>query len=235
MSSPALAFAAGVLTVAAPCVLPMLPLVLGASLGTRRRTRPLFVALGFALAFAGVVLVFSSVTHVLGLTPDMLRTAAAVLLLPFGALMVWPTLYHRLSLRASGALSSFAGWQPGEALRDGPLGGLLLGASLGLVWTPCAGPVLASILTLIATEPASGTAAVLLLAYALGAALPMLLIGYGGQLASAWVRRVAGALPRVQQAFGLVVAGVALALLFHLDGPLTLWLSDVAPRLATGL
>lgn len=235
MSSPLLAFSAGVLTVAAPCVLPMLPVVLGVSVGARRRTRPIFIALGFALAFAGVVLLFSSVTHVLGLSQETLRSAAAVMLLGFGLLMMWPSLYHRASARLSGALSGAAGWQPGEALREGPLGGLLLGASLGLVWTPCAGPVLASILTLIATEPGSGRAALLLLAYSAGAALPMMLIAYGGQVASGWVRRVSGSLQRLQQGFGVVVAGVALALLFQLDGPFTLWLSDLYPTLSTGL
>jgi len=222
VTSAVLAFSAGVLTVAAPCVLPMLPLVLGASVGARQRTRPLFIALGFALAFASVVLLFNSFTQVLGLSHDGLRRGAAVLLLGFGVLMLWPALYHRLSLRWSGRL-----WQPAGPAREGPLGGLLLGASLGVVWTPCAGPVLASILTLIATEPASGRAALLLFAYSLGAALPMLLIGYGGQWASTWARRVAGGLPRLQQAFGVVVIGVALALLFQLDGAVTLWLTGL--------
>lgn len=239
MTSPVLAFSAGVLTIAAPCVLPMLPVVLGAAVGAQRRSRPLFIALGFALAFAGVVLLFSSFTQVLGLSHDTLRNAAAVMLLGFGVLMLWPSLYHRLSLRASGALSGIAGWQPAEhlphRLREGPLGGLLLGVSLGLVWTPCAGPVLASILTLIATEPATGHAALLLVAYSLGAALPMLLIAYGGQVASGWVRRIAGGLQRLQQGFGLVVIGVALALLFQLDGRFTVWLADRYPSFTTGL
>lgn len=235
MSSAVLAFSAGVLTIAAPCVLPMLPVVLGASVGSQRRTRPLFIALGFALTFAAVVLLFSSFTRVLGLSHGALRNAAAVLLLGFGLLLVWPALYHRISLRASGALSGLAGWQPAERLRDSALGGLLLGASLGVVWTPCAGPVLASILTVIATEPASGRAALLLVAYSLGAAVPMLLIAYGGQAASGWVRRVAGRLQRVQQVFGVVVMAVALALLFQLDGVFTVWLAGLYPSLATGL
>lgn len=235
MTSPVLEFSAGVLTIAAPCVLPMLPVVLGASVGSQQRSRPLFIALGFALAFAGAVLLFSTFTQVLGLSHGALRNAAALMLLCFGVLMLWPSLYHRLTLRASGALSGLAGWQPADPLRDGPLGGLLLGASLGVVWTPCAGPVLASILTLIATEPATGRAAALLAAYSLGAALPMLLIAYGGQVASAWVRRVAGGLQRLQQGFGVVVVGVALALLFQLDGSVTVWFADRYPSFATGL
>jgi cytochrome c-type biogenesis protein len=235
MTSAVLAFSAGVLTVAAPCVLPVLPVVLGASIGAQSRTRPLFIALGFALAFAAVVLLFSSVTRVLGLSHGQLRSAAAVLLLCFGVLMVWPSLYHRISLGASGALAGLSGWQPSARLRDGALGGLLLGATLGVVWTPCAGPVLATILTLMATEPATGRVALLLLAYSLGAAVPMLLIAYGGQVASRWVRRMAGGLQRLQQGFGVMVVVVALALFLELDGAFTVWATGLYPTLATGL
>ena len=82
-TSPWLAVAAGMLTVGAPCVLPMLPVVLGASVagGTAQRTRPLFIALGFALSFAAAALLFSSFTQVLGVSPEGLRSFAAVMLL----------------------------------------------------------------------------------------------------------------------------------------------------------
>src|SRR3989344_2239162 len=175
-TSPWLAVAAGMLTVGAPCVLPMLPVVLGASVarGPAQRTRPLFIALGFALSFAAVALLFSSFTQVLGV-------------------------------------------------------------SLGAVWTPCAGPVLASILTLIATEPPGVSTAVLLLAYSTGAALPMLAIAYGGQAAASHVRRISRHAHRVQQVFGVVVIAVALAMLLEVDGQVTAWLSQFYPSSFGGL
>ncbi|CAN7144852.1 cytochrome c biogenesis CcdA family protein [Acidovorax sp. LjRoot74] len=230
-TSPWLAVAAGMLTVGAPCVLPMLPVVLGASVsggsGAAQRTRPLFIALGFALSFAAVALLFSSFTQVLGVSQEGLRRFAAVMLLVFGVLTVWPRPFQWLSQHAGGVLSHMASLGMGSG--GGNWGGLLLGLSLGAVWTPCAGPVLASILTLIATEPAGVGTAVLLLAYSTGAALPMLVIAYGGQAAATHVRRMARHAHRVQQVFGVVVIAVALAMLWEVDGQITAWLTQFYP------
>ena len=230
-TSPWLAVAAGVFTVGAPCVLPMLPVVLGASMGgdgaAPQRTRPLFIALGFALSFAAMALIFSSFTQVLGVSQEGLRQFAAVMLLVFGLLTVWPKPFQWLSLHASGVLGRVAGLGMGRTA--GNWGGLLLGLSLGAVWTPCAGPVLASILTLIATEPVGPHVALLLLAYAVGAAIPMLVIAYGGQAAAQQVRRLSGYAHRVQQAFGVVIIAVALAMLAEVDGQITVWLSQFYP------
>ena len=230
-TSPWLAVAAGMLTVGAPCVLPMLPVVLGASVtgadDAVRRTRPLFIALGFALSFAAVALLFSSFTQVLGVSQEGLRQWAAAMLLVFGVLTVWPRPFQWLSLHAGGVLSRVASLGMGSG--GGNWGGLLLGVSLGAVWTPCAGPVLASILTLIATEPPGVGTALLLLAYSTGAALPMLAIAYGGQAAATHVRRSARHAHCVQQAFGVVVIGVALAMLFQVDGQVTAWLTQFYP------
>lgn len=234
MTSPWLAVAAGMLTVGAPCVLPMLPVVLGASLGHKLHPlRPLFIALGFALSFAAVALLFSSVTHVLGVSQEGLRQFAAVMLLVFGVLMIWSRPFQWLSLHASGVLNRITGL--GSGATAGNLGGLVLGLTLGAVWTPCAGPVLASILTLIATEPTTGSTAALLLAYSAGAAIPMLAIAYGGQAASGYVRRISRYTHRLQQGFGVVVIAVAMAMLLQLDGVVTLWLSQFYPQGAGSL
>jgi cytochrome c biogenesis protein CcdA len=224
VSSPALALAAGVLTVAAPCVLPMLPVVLGASIAGRHPARPLMIAAGFTLAFATLALAFGTVTHVLGLSQETLRQAASAMLLAFGLLMVWRRPFEWLAMHAGPALNRVAG--VGDGAGDGPWGGLLVGLSLGAVWTPCAGPVLGSILTLIATETAPARAALLLVSYAIGAAVPMLAIAYGGQYASVHVRRIAAFTRPLQQAFGVLIVVVALAMLLNLDTQLTLWLTQ---------
>jgi cytochrome c-type biogenesis protein len=156
-----------------------------------------------------------------------------VMLLVFGVLTVWPRPFQWLSLHAGGLVNRVAGL--GRSSSAGNWGGLLLGLSLGAVWTPCAGPVLASILTLIATEPPGISTAVLLLAYSTGAAIPMLAIGYGGQAAASHVRRISRHAHRVQQAFGVVVIAVALAMLLELDGQVTAWLSQFYPSGSGGL
>ena len=92
----------------------------------------------------------------------------------------------------------------------------MLGTTLGLVWTPCAGPVLGSILTLVATSKDTAWASLLLVVYAIGAALPMLAIAYGGQAVTTRVRSIARISPRLQQGFGVVVIAFAVAVLLSI-------------------
>lgn len=233
MINPLLAFLAGVLTIAAPCVLPMLPVVLGASIGQRDRSRPLFIALGFSLAFTAAALLFTTFSQVLGLTQDTLRQAAMVMLLVFGSLMIWPRPFEWLSMHMSGLLSRVNA--VGDRAGSGKWGGLVLGMSLGAVFTPCAGPVLGAILALVATTPDPAQAALLLGCYSLGAALPMLGIAYGGQYASTRVRQLARYAHRMQQAFGVLVLLTAVAMYFQYDSLLVVWLSDFYPAIQTGL
>ena len=234
LASPALAFAAGLLTVAAPCVLPLLPVVLGATAAGGPGARPVFIAAGFALSFTLLALAFGSVQHLLGLDPQTVRDAAALLLVAFGLSMLWPGAFQRLAMAMSGVLGRVAAL--GDRAGPGWVGGLLVGASLGAVWTPCAGPVLATILTLVAAQTHWGASAGLLGLYALGAALPMLAIAYGGQWALARVRALAGHTHRLQQAMGVVVAAVGLLTFLQYDTLVTVWLSGFYPAVfSTGL
>ncbi len=234
LASPALAFAAGLLTVAAPCVLPLLPVVLGATAAGGPGARPVFIAAGFALSFTVLALAFGSVQHLLGLDPQTVRDAAALLLVAFGLSMLWPGAFQRLAMAMSGVLGRVAAL--GDRAGPGWIGGLLVGASLGAVWTPCAGPVLATILTLVAAQTHWGASAGLLGLYALGAALPMLAIAYGGQWALARVRALAGHTHRLQQAMGVVVAAVGLLTFLQYDTLVTVWLSGFYPAVfSTGL
>ncbi len=229
----ALAFLAGLATVAAPCVLPMLPIVVGGSLGPSQRSRPLFITAGFVAAFAGVTVVFSLFSQLAGLSAQGLRNAAVAALVLFGASMLWRTPFDALAARAGGALGAAAG--SGTAPRAGRLGGFMLGLSLGAVWTPCAGPVLGAALTLLATAPEPRHAALLLLCYALGAGLPMLAVAYGGRWVSLRVQLLARHLVAVQRVFGVLVIAVALAMFFQYDVLFTAWLSRFLPSISQGL
>ena len=228
-----LALAAGVVTVAAPCTLPMLPILLGASLGQTGGARPALIALGFVLSFSATALFLSAITSIFDFDPNVLRNAALVLLLGFGLLMIWPTPFEWLFSRTGGL---FAGMSAADARSHrGNLGGFVLGTTLGLVWTPCAGPVLGSILTIIATSRDTAWASALLVVYAVGAAIPMLAIAYGGQTATARVRSLARISPRLQRGFGIVVIAFAIASYFQYDTLIVAWLTAFYPNGQTGL
>jgi cytochrome c-type biogenesis protein len=224
-----LALLAGVITIAAPCTLPMLPILLGASVGQTSKARPVMIAAGFVLSFSVVALALSAITRVFDFDPNVLRSAAAILLAGFGLLMLWPAPFERLMSHLGG----FTG--VGVAENQGVLGGFVLGTTLGLVWTPCAGPVLGSILTVIATSNDTAWAGTLLVTYAIGAAIPMLAIAYGGQAVTTRVRSLARIAPRLQQGFGVVVIGFAALSYFQYDTLIVAWLTHFYPNGQIGL
>ena len=227
-----LALLAGIVTVAAPCTLPMLPILLGASVGQNGKLRPAMIALGFVISFSATALLVSAITRVFDFDPNSLRTGAAILLVGFGLLMIWPAPFEWLSIRLGGITGGAAG---SAASRDGNLGGFVLGTTLGLVWTPCAGPVLGSILTVVATSKDTAWASMLLVVYAIGAAIPMLAIAYGGQVVTTRVRSIARISPRLQQGFGVVVIGFAVASYFQYDTEIVAWLTALYPQGQIGL
>jgi cytochrome c-type biogenesis protein len=227
-----LALLAGVVTVVAPCTLPMLPILLGASVGRTGKARPAMIALGFVISFSAAALLLSAIIDIFDFDPNILRTGATILLLGFGLLMIWPTPFEWLSSRVGGFAASSAG---NATSRQGNLGGFVLGTTLGLVWTPCAGPVLGSILTVVATSKDTAWASALLVVYAIGAAIPMLAIAYGGQAATTRVRSIARISPRLQQGFGVVVIAFAIASYFQYDALIVSWLTAFYPSGQIGL
>jgi cytochrome c biogenesis protein CcdA/thiol-disulfide isomerase/thioredoxin len=197
-------FAAGVITAVSPCVLPVLPIILaGGASGGRRR--PYAIIAGLVASFTAFTLSAAALLAALGLPQDLLRNVAIALLFVLAATLVWP----RLGLVLERPFAFMT------RRRGGDLGGgFLLGASLGLVFVPCAGPVLATITVLSAEHRVSLDTVLLTLAYSLGAAGPMLLIALGGQRVAARLR--AGG-ENLRRAMGLLVAGAALAIVFNVE------------------
>ena len=233
MFSLVVALLAGMVTIAAPCTLPMLPILLGASMGQSGKLRPAMIAFGFVISFSATALVLSAITRMFDFDPNGLRVAAVILLFGFGLLMIWPAPFEWLSLRLGGFTN--AGSADSATSRQGNIGGFILGTTLGLVWTPCAGPVLGSILTVVATSRDTAWASVLLVAYAIGAAIPMLAIAYGGQAVTTRIRSVARISPKLQQGFGVVVIGFAVASYFQYDTLILAWLTGFYPSGQLGL
>jgi cytochrome c-type biogenesis protein len=143
--------------------------------------------------------------------------------------MIWPAPFEWLSSRFGGLSGGVV------ASRQGLLGGFVLGTTLGLVWTPCAGPVLGSILTIIATAKDTAWASLQLVIYAIGAAIPMLAIAYGGQAVTTRVRSIAQIAPRLQQGFGVIVIAFAALSYFQYDTLIVAWLTSFYPQSRVGL
>src|SRR5215216_2383609 len=205
----AIAFAAGLVTALSPCVLPVLPVLLagGAAGGTRR---PYAIVAGLVVSFTVFTITAAALLDALGLPQDLLRDIAVALLVVAGLAIAIPALGDLIQ-------------RPFLALtrrRPGDLGGgFVLGLALGLVFVPCAGPVLAAITVLAASREFGAETFVLTAAYAMGAALPMLGIALFG-------RRVAGALSGrwIRPALGVIVVATALAIGFDVTRPLQTFL-----------
>jgi cytochrome c biogenesis protein CcdA/thiol-disulfide isomerase/thioredoxin len=216
----AIAFLAGVVTAISPCVYPVLPIIFaGGATGGRRR--PYAIIAGLVVTFVLSLLFVGWVLDQLGLPQDFLRKLSIAFLLLFAATLVIPRLaraverpFLRLTRRPAGDLG----------------GGFLLGASLGLLFVPCGGPVLGFITTQTASL-AGGKRVGLAVAYALGAALPMLLLALGGQRAAGRMRSMNLQRPAVRAALGGVLALSALLIAFNVDKTLQTKVGDYTPFL----
>ena len=240
-----LALLAGMFTIASPCVLPVMPILLGSaavrpgggadgSVTAARNARPLYIVAGFILAFASFAMLLGAVSSAVHQAQEALRNTAIAMLAISGLLRLWPRPYDWLVARlqsALPALGSGVGSSSSAGPRDSNFGGFVLGMSLGAVWTPCAGPVLASILALVVRSQDLGWSALLITLYAIGAAIPMLGIIYGGQYATAKVRIVARHAARLQQVFGVLVIATALAIYLQYDILIYAQLASVFPTL----
>lgn len=224
-----LALIAGILTIAAPCILLPLPIILGSSVGQNSKSRPLFITLGFVLTFTVLALALQFIVSHLGLNPNALRIGAVVLLALFALFMIWPTPFELFMARMNGFIN-----KAGAASRNvgaGNLSGFLIGVIIGVIWAPCAGPILGSILTLVALKSNSGQASILLLAYAIGAGIPMLAIAYGGQAVTTKIKGIAKYATRLQQIFGVILLLVAASIYFQYDTLLQARLLNSFPNL----
>jgi cytochrome c biogenesis protein CcdA/thiol-disulfide isomerase/thioredoxin len=191
---------AGFITAISPCVLPVLPILLA---GGATGRKPLRIITGLVASFVVFTLSATWLLGKLGLRDDRLRQLAILMLFILAATLLVPQL-GRLVERPFTRLTRY---------RAGG-GGFLLGASLGLVFTPCAGPVLATISSVAAQEHVGWRAVFLTLAYAIGAGVPMLLIAYGGREVSTQLRAHDAEL---RVASGALIALVAVGLSFNLD------------------
>src|SRR5271157_3670015 len=185
----AFAFLSGVITILSPCILPVLPIVLSGGVGGGK-ARPFGVLAGFVVSFTAFTLSLSAIVQAIGIPVDALRVVAVVLIVLFGVVMLVPWLRDRFEILTSRIASrggrggaSAAGAAAGAAQTRwaGFWSGLVVGLSLGLIWTPCVGPIMASVISLALTQHVDGGSVSITLAYTLGTSIPMLAIMLGGR------------------------------------------------------
>jgi cytochrome c biogenesis protein CcdA/thiol-disulfide isomerase/thioredoxin len=203
-----IAFLAGIITAISPCVLPVLPVLLAGGASDASRMRPYAIIGGLVVSFTTFTLAGGALLSALGLPQDLLRNIAIAALLVLAATLIWPQL----------------GWlleRPFLFLTrrrpDADSNGLLLGFSLGVVFVPCAGPVLAAVTALAATGMVGIRAVLVTGAYALGAGLPMLAIALGGQRLATRLRMLRTHAVATRRVAGVIVGATAIAIALGAD------------------
>lgn len=211
------AFLAGVVTVLSPCILPVLPILLSVSIG-QERNRPYGIVIGLVLSFAFFTLTLTALVNSTGISPDILRYVAITLIAFFGLTMLFPKLSNYFASKTSG-LAHYGNLiqEKSGFFGNGFLSGFVLGTALGLIWTPCAGPILATITTLVATSAVSLNAIIVTFSYSLGAALPMFLIMYGGNKIIYSTQFLSRYSEVIRRFFGGLMIFAALSIAFHFD------------------
>ncbi len=215
------AFLGGIVTILSPCILPLLPIILGSGV-TGGKRKPLGIITGFVLSFTFFTLFLTSLVRLTGISADSLRLFAAAVILLFGLVLVVP----HLSAWWEKLTSKVTNLRPAEG--SGFVGGLIVGVSLGLVWTPCVGPILAAVISLAITGSVNASAVPIVLAYALGTAIPLFLILIG-------LKKFIPRLPWLQQAFGVLMVLTAIAIYSGLDRQFQAFVLDKFPNYGANL
>ncbi|MBN3898284.1 MAG: cytochrome c biogenesis protein CcdA [Nostoc sp. NOS(2021)] len=227
--SISLALLGGVLNVLSPCVLPILPVLLGRCLTTSRSASTLQShTYGPVALLGGLIAGFALAGSLLGVTANwftgvinLLRNGAIALLLFLGLLAIFATWSYRIF-----SYIPVGKWAK-KPTRIGLMGEFWLGTQLGLLWTPCAGPVLGLVLAAVNHQVAG--AFWLLVAYGIGAGLPLLAIAYGGRILSQRILNLRSHSAALQRIGGVAIAATAIAILLGWDVQIQLWLAPFFP------
>jgi len=224
------AFFGGIITILSPCILPVLPIVLSGTV-TGGKKRPLGVITGFIISFSFFTLFLASIVRATGLSADVLRFVAAFVIGFSGLSLLIPA----LRTITETLLFNVSRLTPKQNTGEGYLSGIVIGMSLGLLWTPCVGPILASIITLAATSSVGLSAIIITLSYAFGTAIPLFAVMTGGRTLlnnHPWLSAHTAAL---QKGFGVLMLLTAIAIYNSWDRNVSTYMLKAFPNYGAGL
>ena len=229
-----LAFVAGLLSTLSPCVLPIIPLVLGAA-ASEHRMGPAALAAGLAISFVAIGMFVATVGFAIGLDTGVFRAFAAIVMVAIGAVLMLPSLQDRLAV----AGSPIATWTEGHLggfSTTGLRGQFAVGLLLGAVWSPCVGPTLGAASVLAAQGQNLGQVTVTMLFFGIGAAPPLLLLGMLSREAIMNMRnRMMSVSGGVKSALGVLLLLIGVAILSGLDKTVESVLVEASPEWLTQL
>ena len=230
----ALAFVAGALTSLSPCVLPILPVVLGAA-ASERKYGPVVLAAGLAISFVVVGLFVATIGYSIGLTTELFRQVAAALMVMLGAVLIFSPLQSRLAL-ASAPIANWTDRHFGGERGSGYASQFWVGVLLGAVWTPCVGPTLGAASLLAARGRDLPQVAASLLVFGIGAALPLLIIGLLSREAlQRWRKQALSVSHAMKAALGVLLILIGVLVLAGFDKHLETVLVNASPQWLTDL
>jgi cytochrome c-type biogenesis protein len=229
-----LSFVAGVLSILSPCVLPLLPIVLGAA-ASEQKWGPAALAAGLSISFVAIGLFVATIGFSIGLDTDVFRSVAAAFMIAIGIVLMVPRLQTGLAV-AGGPIANWADRRR-TGLDSGGLGGqFAVGVLLGTVWSPCVGPTLGAASLLAAQGRDLGQVALTMFVFGLGAALPLLALGLVSREAMMrWRHRLAAAGHGLKAGFGAVLVAIGVFVITGLDKTVETALVEASPQWLTDL
>lgn len=194
------------------------------------KRRPVGIVIGFVASFTFFTLFLSSLVQAFGIGADALRTFSVLVLALFGLSLVVHRIQEVLERVASGLTAKFP-----VSNKAGFGGGILVGLSLGVLWTPCVGPILAAVISLALVGSVTAQAFFITFAYALGTSLPMFAILQAGSSARQRIPWLVQNAAAIQQSFGVLMLATAVAIFFNLDRRFQTYVLSTFPQYGVGL
>lgn len=234
LASVGIAVLAGILSTLSPCVLPLIPMVFGAAVGEHRHG-PVALAAGLAISFVAIGMFIATIGYALSLDAGYFRIIGAVLLIAIGFVLLVPALQTQFAV-VGGPISGWTDNRFGGFATTGLRGQFALGLLLGAVWSPCVGPTLGAASMLASRGEDLGQVFLVMSAFGIGAALPLLVLGLLSREAMvAWRGRLLNAGKAGKMALGGLLLALGLVIASGLDKRIETLLVDASPAWLTEL